>query len=79
MTTRYEKLQEFAREIDCKLTKVHPEGLAVRAPYYIHKPEGGIRPAFDLDNATLLLKNELKRQSGGYSKHKDLMRNPLRD
>jgi hypothetical protein len=79
MTTRYEKLQEFAREIGCKLTRVHPEGLAMRATYYIHKPDGRISGGFDLDHVETLLKTELKRQSGGFSKHIDLMRNPFRD
>ena len=60
MTTKYEKLQEFAREINCKLTKVHPEGLAMRAHYYIHKPNGVILPVETLEHVNMLLKNELK-------------------
>ena len=77
MTTRYEKLQEFAREIGCKLTRVHPEGLAMRATYYIHKPNGHVQPAFDLINVASILKTELHKQTTGYNK--DLIRNPFRD
>lgn len=76
MTSKYEKLQETAREFNCKLTKVHPEGLAMRAPYYIHKPDGRIQPAFDLNNVASILKTEIRKQTGY---NKDLMRNPLRD
>ena len=80
MTSRYLKLQEFAREIDCKLTKVRPDGYVMSAPYYLITKNGRTLAAFDLKQAAQLLDSEHKRQTGYWSKgHSDLMRNPMRD
>lgn len=78
--TKYSKLQEFAREIGCKLTKVRPEGSALSYTYYIILKNGQLRGADGLGYVKILLLNEYRRQSGYWSKgHKDLMRNPMRD
>ena len=79
MTTKYLKLQEFARSIDCKLTKVRPEGSALQNNYYIVLKNGQLRGSDTLDHVEKLLSTELKRQGGYFGKHRDLMRNPLRD
>ena len=80
MVSKYFKLQEFARGIDCKLTKVRPEGSALKNTYYIILKNGQLRGSDTLSHVANLLYNEHKKQSGYYSHgHSDLMRNPMRD
>jgi len=67
--TKYTNLQKTARDIGCKLTKTRPSWHTVKAPYYIHLPDGRrVIPAFDLKEVERLLKGEQKIQANGRKK-----------
>ena len=59
--THYEKLQEFARGIGCKLTKTRPEWHTVKMKYYIHLPDGKrVVPTNNLKDVAKLLNGQCK-------------------